>query len=287
MTKILITGANSYIGQSFSNWIEKNTKNVSIATLEVKGDAWTKESLAGIDAIFHVAGIAHIKETRENAELYYQVNRDLTVQLAEKAKREGVGQFVFLSSMSVYGKEAGKIDDRTPLIPNSNYGKSKMQAEHFINQMADEHFLVTILRPPMIYGPGCKGNYPKLAKLALKTPIFPDSENRRSMLYIDNLCSYVWVLIRDKRSGLFLPQNSEYVNTGDLVQKIALAHDKKLTLTKLFTPLIRILNVSVVEKVFGSLYYEKDTENRIEYTEISFADSIKITEKSNANSIDQ
>lgn len=287
MTKILITGANSYIGQSFSNWIEKNTKNVSIATLEVKGDAWTKESLAGIDAIFHVAGIAHIKETRENAELYYQVNRDLTVQLAEKAKREGVGQFVFLSSMSVYGKEAGKIDDRTPLIPNSNYGKSKMQAEHFINQMADAHFRVTILRPPMIYGPGCKGNYPKLAQLALKTPIFPDTENRRSMLYIDNLCSYVWVLIRDKRSGLFLPQNSEYVNTGDLVQKIALAHDKKLTLTKLFTPLIRILNVSVVEKVFGSLYYEKDTENRIEYTEISFADSIKITEKSNENSIDQ
>ncbi len=279
MLNILITGANSYIGISFSNWIENNTKDVSISTLEVKGDQWNRASFTGIDTIFHVAGIAHIKETRDNAELYYHVNRDLAVQLAEKAKREGVKQFVFLSSMSVYGKEFGKIDERTPLIPTTNYGKSKMQAEHFINQMADENFRVTILRPPIIYGPGCKGNYPRLAQLALKTPLFPDSENRRSMLYIDNLCSYVWVLINEKRSGLFLPQNSEYVNTGVMVQQIALAHGKKLTLTKGFNPLIRLLKWSVIEKVFGSLYYQKDTENRVKYAEISFAESIKLTEK--------
>ena len=109
----------------------------------------------------------------------------------------------------------------------------------------------------MIYGNGCKGNYVRLEKFALKSPIFPDMKNRRSMIYIDNLCEFVKQIIDNESRGLFLPQNKEYVCTSDMVRDIAEAHGKKIYMTKLFNPLLRLLKVSTVNKVFGDLVYEQ------------------------------
>ena len=187
MKKILITGKNSYIGNSLVRWLGYYHNRYSIDSISLKSDDWKKKKFSEYDVVLHVAGIAHIKETKENEGLYYKVNRDLTYEIAQKAKTEGVKQFIFLSSMSVYGIMEGVISADTPLKPNSAYGKSKLEGEKLIENLHDASFTVAILRPPMVYGNNCRGNYTKLAALALKTPVFPKVDNKRSMIYIDNL----------------------------------------------------------------------------------------------------
>jgi UDP-glucose 4-epimerase len=181
--------------------------------------------------------------------------------------------------MSVYGIEISTIDKSTPLRPKSAYGKSKLEAENLISQLQDGFFNIAILRPPMVYGKGCRGNYPRLVGLALKTPIFPKVDNKRSMIYIDNLSEFVKQLIDNKSGGLFFPQNAEYVNTSDMVRLIAEAHGKKIVMTKLFNPLLRLLNVSTVNKVFGDLVYDMSmSEYESNYKVCGFRESIKKAE---------
>ena len=257
MKRILIIGKNSYIGTSLENWLEKEPDKYKIDSTSVRDGAWKEKNFSEYDVVVHVAGIAHIKETKENKDLYYKVNRDLAYKVAKKSKSEGVKQFIFLSSMSVYGIENGVIDKDTPLNATSAYGKSKIEAEELVNKLEAESFRIATLRPPMVYGKGCKGNYPRLARLALKTPIFPNIDNKRSMIYIDNLSEFIKQLIDIQSSGLFFPQNDEYVNTSEMVRLIAEMHGKKIMMTKLFNPLLRLLNISTVNKVFGDLVYEK------------------------------
>lgn len=269
MKKILITGANSYIGTSFTNWLKQWPDEYKTESISVRGDEWKEKDFSMYDVVFHVAGIVHIKETKENSELYYKVNRDLAYEVAEKVKRDGVKQFIFLSSMSVYGMETGVINKATVPMPKSNYGKSKLQAEELILPLEDSKFAIAVLRPPMIYGKGCKGNYVRLEKFALKSPIFPDIKNKRSMIYIDNLCEFVKRIIDNESKGLFLPQNDEYVCTSDMVREIAEAHGKKIHVIKLFNPLLMLLRGSTVNKVFGDLVYEmeKDVVEMINFRE--------------------
>ena len=282
MKKILITGANSYIGTSVEKWLSRYPDEYLIDTIDMKTEEWKKKDFSPYDVVFHVAGIAHVKETKKNKEIYYKVNRDLAYETAKKAKSEGVKQFIFLSTMSVYGLKEGVIDKNTPLHPKNNYGKSKLQAEALINPLDDASFTIAILRPPMIYGNGCKGNYPRLAKLAVKVPIFPDINNQRSMIYIDNLCEFIRLLIDNCSGGLFLPQNSDYIKTSEMVRLIADTHGKKVRLTKLFNPLLRILNVSTVNKVFGNLVYDmRQSEYKNNYRVYDFIESIVKTELRN------
>lgn len=279
MKKILITGADSYIGTSVGKWMMKEPNQYQVDTVDMKDGSWQEKDFSEYDVVFHVAGIAHIKETKENQALYNKVNRDLAYEVAKKSKGDGVKQFIFLSSMSVYGIEEGVIDKNTPLKAKSAYGKSKIEAEELINKLVDNTFIVATLRPPMVYGKGCKGNYPRLASLALKTPIFPEVDNKRSMIYIDNLSEFVKQLIDNRSSGLFFPQNAEYVNTSEMVRLIAECHGKKMTMTKLFNPLLRLLNVSTVNKVFGDLVYEKSmSEYENDYRIYSFMESIVMVE---------
>ena len=246
----------------------------------MKDESWKEKDFSEYDIVFHVAGIAHIKETSDNQDLYYKVNRDLAYETAQKAKKDGVEQFIFLSSMSVYGIENGVIDKNTSLKPNSAYGKSKVEAEELINKLQDGSFVVATLRPPMVYGNGCRGNYPRLAELALKTPIFPNVDNKRSMIYIDNLSEFVKQLIDNRSGGLFFPQNEEYVNTSEMVRLIAEVHGRRVVMTKLFNPLLRLLNVSTVNKVFGDLVYDMSmSEYENDYRVCGFRESIKVTEE--------
>lgn len=183
--------------------------------------------------------------------------------------------------MSVYGVENGVIDESTPLNPNSNYGNSKLQAEKSIEPLGDDTFNVAILRPPMIYGKGCKGNYPRLAQMAQKLPIFPDVDNERSMLHIDNLCEFIHLMIENEEHGTFYPQNTEYVKTSTMVKLIAEAHGKKIRLTKLANPLLSLLGkrIGMVNKAFGNMVYEKNMSIYKEnYCVRSLEQSIQLTE---------
>lgn len=275
MKNVLITGKNSYIGTSLERWLMREPDKYKVYMIDMRDESWKTVDFNHYDVVFHVAGIAHIKETNENRFLYYKVNRDLAYETAQKAKEDGVEQFIFLSSMSVYGIENGVIHKNTPIRPNSAYGDSKIKAEELISNLHDDSFIVATIRPPMVYGKGCRGNYPRLANLALKTPIFPKVENRRSMIYIDNLSEFVKQLIDCKSGGLFFPQNDEYVNTSEMVSLIAKAHNKRIIMIKLFNPLLKLINTSTVNKVFGDLVYEMSMSNCVNnYRVCGFSDSI-------------
>lgn len=280
LKNVLITGKNSYIGTSLENWLMREPDQYKVDTVDMKDGSWKEKDFSQYDVVFHVAGIAHIKETSDNQDLYYKVNRDLAYETAQKAKQDGVEQFIFLSSMSVYGIENGVIDMNTILKPNSAYGKSKIEAEDLINKLEDESFIVGTLRPPIVYGKGCRGNYPRLVGLALKTPIFPNVDNKRSMIYIDNLSEFIKQLIDNRSGGLFFPQNAEYVNTSEMVGLIAEAHGKKIVMTKLFNPLLKLLTVSTVNKVFGDLVYDMSmSDYESDYRVCGFGSSILFTER--------
>lgn len=279
MKRILIVGKGSYIGTSFERWLAQWPDQYQVDTVDTMNDSWREHSFSEYDSVLHVAGIAHVKETKKNTGLYYKVNRDLTYEVALRAKTEGVKQFIFLSSMSVYGIESGIIDRETPPTPKSNYGKSKLQAEELITSLRDDAFNIAVLRPPMVYGKGCKGNYSKLAKIALIIPVFPDVDNQRSMIYIDNLCELMRLLVNDSSGGLYFPQNYRYVKTSEMVRTIAEFHGKRIKFTKLFNPLLRFLMVGIVKKVFGNLIYDEEMshDNKC-YCIVHFKESIRATE---------
>jgi len=291
MKKILITGANSYIGTSFEKYINENYPNDYVVdTVDMIDGTWREKDFAGFDSVFHVAGIAHSdngKISAEKEKLYYAVNTDLTVEIAKKAKTDGVKQFIFMSSAIVYGESApiGKtkvITKDTPVSPANCYGDSKVQAENGIIPLNDDSFKVVILRPPMIYGKGSKGNYPLLAKIALKTPVFPYVKNERSMLYIENLCEFVRLMITNEECGTFWPQNSEYSNTSELVKMIAVAHGKKVKLIRGFGWALKIMShmTGLVNKAFGSLSYEMELSKYKEsYQTSSLESSLQFTER--------
>ena len=257
MKKVLITGAKSYIGDSVKAYLDSCPEDYSVDIKDTMGWNPQESDFASYDTVFNVAGIAHIKETKENRHLYYDVNRDLIVRIAKTAKAAGVKQFILLSTMSVYGCVTGHITKETPVNPKNAYGKSKAEADEMISAMADDTFKFACLRPPMVYGKGCKGNYQSLRKFALKSPIFPKINNKRSMIYIGNLCEFVKDCIDSEKSGLFFPQNAEYVVTSEMVKQIANENGKKIRLTRFFNWAVKLFSVSIVKKVFGTLTYEE------------------------------
>ena len=290
MKHILITGANSYIGTSVEKYLNQWPEDFQIDTIDMIDGSWRSKSFSKYDVVFHVAGIAHSdsgKISKEKEKLYYAVNTDLTIETAKKAKADGVKQFIFMSSAIVYGDSApiGKtkvITKDTPVSPANCYGDSKVQAENGIRPLSEESFKVVILRPPMIYGPGCKGNYQLLSKIAKITPIFPYIKNERSMLYIENLCEFIRLMITNNEEGIFWPQNIEYSNTSELLKLIAEAHGKNVRLVKGFCWVFRIMSfvTRFVNKAFGSLSYEAGmSEYKHDYIIYALEESITISER--------
>ena len=276
MKRVLITGANSYIGESVHSYLANWPNEFRVDIKDTMDWVPKPEDFHQYDVVFNVAGIAHIKETKDNRKLYYDINRDLVVNIAKAAKAGGVKQFVLLSTMSVYGKTVGRISKTTIAIPTNSYGDSKLQADRIIEEIADDSFIFTCLRPPMVYGKGCKGNYQSLRKFALKSPIFPLYSNKRSMVYIGNLCDFVKICIEREKGGLFFPQNAEYINTSEMVRLIAKENGKKIKLIKTFNWMIRIVMFEdIIKKVFGSLTYEPVDLIK----KIGFEESIMLTEK--------
>ena len=254
--KILITGAKSYIGESVKGYLLQEPQKYIVDIIEAKGLKPVPASFKGYDVVFNVAGIAHIKETKKNQHLYYEVNRDLAVQIAKAAKDAGVKQLILLSSMSVYGLITGHITKSTVPNPSNAYGKSKLQADEEIKMLENDKFKFACLRPPMVYGKGCKGNYQALRKFVLTSPIFPSYNNKRSMIYIGNLCEFVKQTIDCEKSGLFFPQNANYVNTSEMVKLITNIHKKNIWNTHLFNWVVDLVPLDIVKKVFGNLTYE-------------------------------
>lgn len=286
MKKILITGKGSYLGNSLKAYLEAFGNCYQVDCLSLRSGDWKEQSFRGYDAVYHTAAIVHQPRSKDApGELarYRAVNCDLAVDAAKKAKAEGVRQFVFLSTMAVYGLTAafGKtvtITAQTPTVPTDNYGLSKLEAERALLSLEGPDFRVSILRPPMIYGKDCKGNFRSLVSMARRLPFFPKVPNRRSMLYVGSLNRLVQQIIDREERGIFCPQDPEYVNTSAMVQAIAAAQGKRLLLIPGFSWALHLLRhlTGAVDKAFGSLVYDKALSKLEEdYCIASFPDSVK------------
>ena len=273
MKKVIVIGENSYIGKSFEAY---SNDRFGIKMVGSRDGKWETMDFAGFDSVLFCAGIAHMAQDSKVEALSFAVNCDLAVDAANKAKKEKVSQFIYLSSMSVYGGGETEIDGATTPNPGSVYGRSKLKAEQELQKLDDDSFRLCFVRPPMVYGKGCKGNFPKLVKLAKRTPIFPDYPNKRSMIYIDNLCEFLCGLIKNESSGIFLPQNSEYVNTVELVRYVANLANKRIITTRLCNPIIPLLlkHISIMGKLLGDLTYVRAGDEN-SYNVVAFEESIE------------
>ena len=294
MKSILITGAGSYIGTSFERYAgEHYPDEFKIYTVDMIDGSWRHKDFSPYDVIFHVAGIAHAdvgNVTDEVKAKYYAVNTDLAIETAKKAKEDGVKQFVFMSSAIIYGDsapygKAKRITKDTKPSPANFYGDSKWQADKGVRELAGDDFTVTVLRPPMIYGKGSKGNYPVLSKMARKLPVFPNVRNERSMLYIENLCEFLCKVMLEGSGGIFHPQNGEYSSTCEIVRMIAETVHHRIFISKLFNPSVKLAALipgktrNLANKAFGNLSYDMSiSEYDFDYRVADLKTSIERTE---------
>lgn len=282
MKSILITGTNSYTGNALREYISQWPDKYNTRTISLRNESWKSENFSGFDSVFHVAGIAHDSTKNSDREAYYAVNSKLAYYAALKAINDGVRQFIFMSSSIVYGNHSGLITRNTPVNPASYYGESKVKAEEMLRELESENFRVCILRCPMIYGKGCKGNYVLLSKIAQKLPVFPYVKNFRSMLYVKNMAEFVRLIVDDNAHGLFWPQNGIYTNTSELVKMIAGVHGHKIKLIHNVESAIRFMSrFSVkIRKAFGSLAYDMSMSDYIhDYRAYTLYQSIAETEQ--------
>ncbi|MBC1402837.1 NAD-dependent epimerase/dehydratase family protein [Listeria booriae] len=279
---ILVTGKQGYVGTKFESWMAKHHPEAKIDLRSVRPQNVEMIDFINYDIVLHAAALVHRKETAESANDYQRINVELTEKLAEKAKAAGVKQFVFLSTVAVYGEE-GSFDEQKIAVsqeprPVSQYGMSKYIAEKRLKQLETADFHVAVIRPPMIYGPECPGNYARLAKLARKVPFFPTIEGERSMLFIDNLSAFLYEVMVGNLRGIYVPQNRELVNTTQLVMLIAAANGKKIKTSKLAGMLCQkaLQNVPIFRKMFGNLVFEAG--HSVCHEMIDLQDSITRTE---------
>ena len=283
MIKILITGAGSYVGESVRRYILSTSSDFEIDAVDTMNDAWKEAEFSKYDVVYHVAGIAHVNADPKMEPLYYKVNRDLTIEVARAAKAAGVKQFIFMSSQIVFHESQSLktevLTSETKENPNGFYGDSKLQAELGIKPLEDENFKVCILRPCMIYGPNAKGNFPRLAKLATKVPLFPEWHNKRSMLYIDNLAEFVKQAVLRGLSGTFYPQNRELADTVEIIRFFAKAAGHKVWITRLLNPFVWLGSfvLQPINKMFATYYYAPEMSKMdFDYQLVSFEESLKL-----------
>lgn len=275
MKKVLVIGEHSYIGTSFQKYVKNKAADIEVTLVGAKNEAWKNADLSQYDAMLHVAGKVHAdvgKVSDAVRQEYYAINCNLAVEVARIAKVAGIKQFIYPSSIIIYGESAPYgmqkiINTNTIASPANFYGDSKWKADKKLQELADEQFKVAIVRLPMVYGTGCKGNYSLLEKLAKKLPVFPKVNNQRSMLYIENLCEFFYQMIVYEDAGIFYPQNAEYTSTSTMVQKIAECAGRKIYISAMWAPLVWLLGKMpgkigrLANKAFGNCVYDQSISN--------------------------
>lgn len=251
--KILVTGSNGYLGNSFINQYKNKYKFENFSLLTQKLEDINFDS---VDIVLHCAALVHQK-IEHSYEKYHEINVEYPLKLAKLAKENGVKQFVFISTIAVYGEDEEKLDENTICNPITPYGKSKLEAEKELLKLSDDSFVVSIVRAPMVYGKDAPGNIDSLIKLVKKLPIIPlgGIENKRSFISIQNLCHMIDEVIIQQKAGIFLASDDEPLSTLKLIKLIAKNLDKKIYLIKIpfFESLLKILKPSFHKRLYGSL----------------------------------
>lgn len=286
MKQVLIIGKNSYIGKSLKTWLDNYPQQYSTDIVGARNGLWKNADFTKYEVVIDLAGIAHINNiTKVMKPVFYSVNRDLSIEIAAWAKGHGIKYFVLFSSMNVYGDFCDNLSDRKNTNPTSFYGESKLQGDLGVQKLEDDEFNVAIIRPPFVYGKGCTGNYNIISKIAKKTPVFPTYRNKKSMIYIDNLCEFVRLVIENESKGVFTPQNRELISISELVREIAKSNNHKIIFTGLFNWMIKPMCFLTrqARKAFADDCYAVSISDYFgfRYSLVPFADSIRITESGN------
>ena len=277
MTKILITGANSFVGRNFIENTEfKEVEEVCLIKNKLDNIDFSK-----FDVVLHVAAIVH--QTTKISELeYFKINKELALDVASKAKKQGVKQFVFLSTVKVYGEykpEKGIWTEESDCLPDDSYGRSKYAAELALKNLIDENFNVSIIRPPLIYGVGVKANMLNIIKLIDKFSILPlgGIENRRSFTSIENLVQLIDTSIKNSASGVFLAMDDKPMSTTQLAEIIANHLNKSVRFFALPKSIITI-GKKLMPNIFDRLYGSFEIDNSLTRETLNFTPKLSTDE---------
>jgi len=253
MKNILLTGSNGFVGSYF---VDKYKDKYNIKTFSFRNDDFEALQLDSIDVVFHLSALVH-QMGRASASEYEKVNVIQTLDLAKKAKKSGVKYFIFMSTVAVYGIDYGVINERSNCNPTTDYGKSKLKAEQKLQILEDDNFKITIIRPPIVNGYNAPGNIKNLINLIKKIPILPfaNIKNKRSMVYVGNLCHLVDTIIEKQEKGVFLASDDKAINTTRLIKHIAKNLDKKVYLVEVpfFETMLKLVKPFLHKRLYGSL----------------------------------
>jgi nucleoside-diphosphate-sugar epimerase len=288
--KILITGVHGFVGSNLVSYLAKENEiyGLDIIAPEKHGVAKTyswddldEGKIPEVDAIIHLAGKAHDTKNQTVADVYFKVNRDLTIKIFDYfCTHDSIKKFVFFSTAKAAADKVDGIltEDVVP-SPVGPYGESKIAAEEYIlsriKELENTTKQVYIFRPCMIHGPGNKGNLNLLYNVVRKGIPWPLGafENRRTFTSIENICFAVnGVLTKDVPSGIYNMGDDEALSTNELIEEICKSLGKKAHIWKLPKGLM-----NGVAKVGGWLHLPLDPERLRKLTEnyVSSNDKIK------------
>lgn len=252
--KVLLTGSSGFIGSYF----QKNyARKYAIQSFSFLKDDLNTLHVKEIDVVIHLSALVH-QMSGACDEAYERVNVKQTLELALKAKESGVKQFIFMSTVKVYGEESNiPYTEISSCHPEDAYGRSKLKAERELQKLVSEDFIVSIIRTPIVYGYGVKANMKNLMKLVENIFILPFGGivNKRSFVYIGNLCSLIDVIIKSTKNGIFLAGDDNPLSTTQLIEYIANFQGKKrLLLNSLFFgTLLKCFKPSFYKRLFENL----------------------------------
>ncbi len=254
--RILITGKHSFIGKSIKYYLKDNN-SFTLNEVSVRDDNWKNLSFKNYDVIIHLAALVHKNGRNYSLKDYEKVNVELTLDIAKKAIEEGVGKFIFFSSMAVFGK-VKVIKRDTQLNPISNYGISKLKAENSLKDLVkNTNMSLTIIRPPMVYGAGASGNAFLIEKISKLLCFFPETFNRKSFLSVENLIKRLIEEFKNKKNQIIHPHDPKYFSTYQLFSYYRFLSHKKAYPMKIFGFILsKFIFINFINKIFGDLYYD-------------------------------
>jgi UDP-4-keto-D-QuiNAc 4-reductase len=259
---VLITGATGFVGNrlaqrmvdegfTVASALRKPGQVAGVVVGEINGETDWKEAVSGVDIVIHLAARVHVMHDLSVDPLaeYRKTNLEGTMQLARAAVEHGVKRFIYLSSIKVNGEIAGMDEPFTeagPAQPQDAYALSKWEAEQALVDLSQKTRLeVVIVRPPLVYGPGVKGNFYKLLQVVAKQLPLPlgSVRNRRSLLALENLIDFIVLCAKHPKAAneLFLLADEEALSTPELIRRIAAMMDKRTHLIRFPLTLLKAM----------------------------------------------
>jgi nucleoside-diphosphate-sugar epimerase len=294
---IAITGANGFIGKELSRYLAANryfvhlfarswkepllsNKNVTRHVMENFTYQRDFSMLEGVETIIHLAGRAHVlKETAADPLTEFRcINVTATRRLAQEAANRGIKRFIFISSIGVNGNTSSDkaFTEHSAASPHNFYTISKREAEEVLIAIASETGMeVVIIRPPLVYGPGAKGNFTVLVNWICKGIPLPLGavHNKRSLVALDNLVNFIALCADREKSPqaaneIFLISDGEDVSTTELLCKVAHAYGKKARLIPVPTSWMQfgaklLGKVDMADRLLGDLVVDSSKARQL------------------------